>query len=199
MTTDFETIKRLNAQTGIGLTDAKKALVEAGGDYDKAYETLRVKGIAKAEKKAERTASSGLVHSYVHSGKIGVLIELNCETDFVARTDDFKTLANDLVLHIAAAAPIYLAPADVPADILSKEKEILSAELREGGKPEAMIEQIVGGKLDKYYSEVCLLGQAFVKNPDQTVEDLIKTYVAKLGENIILRRFVRIEIGEVLN
>ncbi len=198
MAVDFDTIKRLNSLTGIGLTDAKKALEEAGGDYEAAYEALRIKGIAKADKKAERTASSGLVHSYVHGGKIGVLIELNCETDFVARTDDFKTLANDLTLHIAAAAPLYLTPADVPAEVLAKEKEILSAELLGSGKPKEMLEQIVTGKLDKYYADICLTRQNFVKNPDQTIEDLIKSFIAKLGENIVLRRFARLELGEVL-
>jgi elongation factor Ts len=198
MAVDIETIKRLNAQTGIGLTGAKKALIEADGDYDKAYEALRIKGLAKADKKSERTASAGLVHSYVHGGKIGVLIELNCETDFVARTDDFKALAQDLVLHIAAAAPSYLTVEDIPHDVLFKERDLFAAELQQSGKPESMIDQIVEGKLEKYYTEVCLMRQGFIKDQELPIEELIKTTIAKLGENIVLRRFARIELGEVI-
>lgn len=196
MTSEIDAIKKLNSQTGIGLTEAKKALVQAGGDYDKAYEQLRVKGLAKADKKMERTASSGLVHAYVHGGKIGVLVELCCETDFVARTEDFKTLANDLALHVAAANPQYISVDYIPTDLIEKERQLYAAELKQSGKPDNIIDQIVDGKLDKYYSEVCLMRQGFIKDPDQTIEDLIKSYVAKLGENIVLRRFSRLGLGE---
>lgn len=193
---DIETIKRLRASTGIGLTDAKNALVEAGGDYDKALETLRVKGLARADKKAERDASSGIIHSYVHGNKIGVLVELNCETDFVARTDDFKTLANDLALHIAASAPRYVRPDDIPADVIAKEKKLFTAEVTEQGKPADVVGKIVEGKLAKFFEEVCLLNQPFVKDPNQTVEGLIKSLIVKLGENIVIPRFVRLELGQ---
>lgn len=195
MKIDVDTIKRLREATGVGLTDAKQALEAAQGNYDKALEAMRIKGLARADKKAERTAGAGLIHSYVHGGKIGVLVELNCETDFVARTDDFKTLANDLALHIAASAPQYLTPEDVPADVLAHEKKLFAAELKAQGKPASMIDQIMVGKLDKYYAEVCLTRQPFVKDVDTTVDTLVKTAIAKLGENIVVRRFVRLVLG----
>lgn len=193
---DIETIKRLRESTGIGLTDAKNALVESGGDYDKALESLRVKGLARADKKAERDASAGIIHSYVHGSKIGVLLELNCETDFVARTDDFKTLANDLALHIAASAPRYVRVDDIEQNVVEKEKELLAAEVIEAGKPAEVVDKIVDGKLAKFFEEVCLLNQPFVKDPNQTVEELIKSVITKLGENIVIRRFVRLELGQ---
>lgn len=196
MAPDVEMIKKLRAVTGVGLTDAKRALEEAAGDYDKALESMRVKGLARADKKSDRPAGAGLVHAYVHGGKIGVLIELNCETDFVARTEDFKVLANDLALHIAASAPVYVAVADVPAEVVEREKELITAELRAQGKPASVLEKIVEGKLEKFYAQTCLLAQPFVKDPDQTVGDLIKQTIAKLGENIVARRFVRIVLGE---
>lgn len=191
----IEDIKKLKTMTGVGLTDAKKALEEANGDFDKAVEEMRIKGLAKASKKADREASAGLVHSYVHGEKIGVLVELNCETDFVARTDDFRQLANDIALHIAASAPAYLDVADISETDLAKERELSVAELKEQDKPEQMIEKIVEGKLQKWYGEVTLMKQPFVKNPDQTVEDVIKEAIAKLGENIVIRKFARIELG----
>lgn len=196
MKIDIQTIKQLRSSTGVGLTDVKKALEEAGGDYDKALDALRVKGLAKASKKATREAKAGLIHGYVHASRIGVLVELNCETDFVARTEDFKTLANDLALHIAASAPQYVDVSDVPTAAVDRERAILAAELKEQGKPEKMISNIVEGKLEKYFSEICLLKQPFVKNADQNVESLIQEAIAKLGENIIVRRFSRIALGE---
>ena len=192
---DFDTIKKLRSATGVGITDAKKALEEAGGDYDKAVEAMRVKGLAKADKKADREAAAGLIDAYVHGDRIGVLVEVNCETDFVARTDDFKNLVHDLALHIAAAAPQYLNPEDVPEGVVKKERLLSAEELKESGKPAKMIDKIVEGKITKWYGEVCLTRQTFVKNPDQTVEELVKQNVAKLGENIKIARFERFEIG----
>jgi len=195
MAIDIEEIKRLKAMTGVGLTTAKQALEEADGDFDKALEAMRIKGLAKADKKADREAGAGIVHAYVHGDKIGVLVELNCETDFVARTDDFKQLANDLALHVAATNPRYLAVEDIPEADQAKERELIAAELQEQGKPADMIEKITDGKLKKWYQEVVLLEQAFIKNPDQSVTDLIKDSIAKLGENIVLRQFARLELG----
>lgn len=195
MKVDIEQVKKLRAATGVGLTDAKKALEDANGDYEKAVKAMRVKGIAKAEKKADRTASSGLVHAYIHGGKIGVLVEVNCETDFVARTDDFKEFANNIALHVAASNPHYVSSEDVPSDVVEKERELVHAELKEQGKPEDMFDKIAEGKLKKFTAEMSLLEQPFVKNPDQTVNDYLKETVAKLGENIIIRRFRRLELG----
>ena len=191
----IEQIKKLKSATGVGLTDAKKALQEAEGDFDKALEAMRIKGLARADKKADREASAGMVHAYVHGGKIGVLVELNCETDFVARTVDFKVLANDLALHIAASSPVYLDVDSIPEADLKKEQDLFAAEVKEQGKPDNMVEQIVSGKINKWQSEVCLLKQPFVKDPDQTVEEVIKAGIAKLGENIILRQYSRVELG----
>ncbi len=195
MAIDINEIKRLKSLTGVGLTTAKQALEETNGDFDKALEAMRIKGLAKADKKSEREAGAGIVHSYVHSDKIGVLVELNCETDFVARTDDFKQLANDLALHIAASNPQYLSVADIPEADVAKEKALTEAELKEQGKPAEMIEKISEGKVKKWHSEVVLLEQSFVKNPDITIEILIKESIAKLGENVVLRQFARIELG----
>lgn len=192
---DIEQIKKLRAMTGVGITDAKKALQEADGDFDKAVEAMRVKGLARADKKADRDAGAGLIDAYVHSQRIGVLVEVNCETDFVARTDDFKALVHDIALHVAAAAPHYVSPEDVPDEVIEKEKSLIAQELKNDGKPADMIEKITEGKLSKYYSEVCLLNQAYVKNPDQTVQDIVKDAIAKLGENIVVKRFSRLELG----
>lgn len=190
-------IKRLRELTGVGITDAKKALVEANGDFDKALEQMRKKGMTKADKRSEREARAGLIASYVHDNRIGVLIELNCETDFVAKTDEFKELAKDLTLHIAASAPVYVAQADVLAtDKKSVETEFTS-KAKEGGKPAAMIAKIVEGMVAKHFSELCLLDQQFVKNPEITVGDYVKEHIAKLGENIVVRRFERMALGEV--
>lgn len=197
MSIAIEDIKRLKDLTGVGLTDAKAALTEVGGDFDKALEAMRKKGLTKAEKKGEREAREGMVDSYVHSGRIGVVVEVNCETDFVARTDDFKNFVHDIAMHIAAAAPEFVSVDQVPAH----EREAKAAEFAEkaknDGKPENMIENIVEGMLKKYFAEKCLLDQPFIKNPDQTVGDLLKETIAKLGENMVIRQFSRIELGQV--
>ncbi|MBP7018309.1 elongation factor Ts [Candidatus Saccharibacteria bacterium] len=195
MAVSIDDIKKLKELTGVGLTGAKKALQDADGNFDKALEEMRIKGLAKAEKKSDREAGAGIVHAYVHGGKIGVLVELNCETDFVARTDDFKIVANDIALHIAATSPKYLNVADIPEADVSKERELIAAELKEQGKPAEMAEKITEGKIKKWYSEVVLMQQAFVKNPDQTIENLVKEAIAKLGENIVLSNYSRIELG----
>ena len=185
----------LRSKTGAGLMDCKKALTENEGDFDAALDWLRKKGIASAEKKAGREASEGLVESYIHlGGKVGVLVEINCETDFVAKTDDFKQLVRDIGMHIAATSPVVVDREDVPEELLEKEREIASAQAE--GKPPQAVQKIVEGKLEKYYSQVALLEQPFVKNPDQTVKDLITEQISKLGENIVIRRFARFQIGE---
>jgi elongation factor Ts len=184
----------LRARTGAGLMDCKKALKEAEGDEAKAIDILRRKGIASASKKAERVASDGLVEAYIHmGGKVGVLIEVNCETDFVAKTDDFKALVRDIAMHIAATSPTCVRREDVPAEVIQKEKEIAASQIT--GKPENIVEKIVSGKLEKVYQEIVLLEQPFVKNPDQTIQDLLKEQIAKLGENIVVNRFARFQIG----
>jgi elongation factor Ts len=197
MAVTIEDIKRLRELTGVGMTDAKKALEEAQGDFDKALSEMRKKGLTKAEKKGEREAREGLVDSYVHSGRIGVLVEVNSETDFVARTDDFKALVHDIAMHVAAAAPEYVSVDDIPADVREAAKAEFTEKVKNEGKPENMINQIVEGMLKKHFAEKCLLDQPFIKNPDQTVGSLVKEHVAKLGENIIVRRFHRIALGEV--
>ncbi|HVO86547.1 MAG TPA: translation elongation factor Ts [Candidatus Binatia bacterium] len=193
----IDEIKRLRSLTGVGITDAKQALVEAGGDFDEALAAMRKKGLTKAEKRSEREARSGLIGSYVHDGRIGVLLEVNCETDFVAKTDEFKELVKDISLHIAAAAPEYVSAEDVPEE----DKKAVEAELKQkakaDGKADKMIAQIVDGQLSKYFAEKCLLNQPYVKNPDQTVGEYIKEHIAKLGENIVVRRFSRMVLGEV--
>ncbi len=191
-----EMVKNLREKTGAGMMDCKKALTEAGGDFDKAVELLRKKGLAAAEKKAGRQASEGIIASYIHMDKIGVLLEVNCETDFVARTDDFKQFVKDVAMHIAAASPRYLKREDIPEDVINKEKEIYKEQIK--NKPEHVIEKIVEGKLEKFYSEVCLLDQVFVKDPEgkKKIKDLLTEMIAKLGENIIIRRFVRYQLGE---
>lgn len=193
---DIEQIKRLKNLTGVGLTDAKQALAEAGGDFDKALEAMRVKGLAKADKKAEREARAGLVDAYVHSGRIAVTVEVNCETDFVARTDDFKDLVHDIAMHVAASAPSYVSRQDVPQADLDKETKLIRDELKNQGKGGDTADKILAGKLDKWYAEVTLLEQPFIKDPELTVGDLVKQVIARLGENIVVRRFTRIELGE---
>lgn len=190
-------VKELRDRTGAGFMDCKKALGETGNDLDKAMEYLRVKGIASASKKAGRSANDGRVTSYIHgTGKIGVLVEVNCETDFVAKTDDFGNFVNNVALHIAAAAPRWLNKEQVtPAD-LEKEREIFRTQAAESGKPAPVIEKIVEGKIGKFYEENCLLHQKYVKEPEKTIEDLTKEAIAKLGENISIRRFVRFQLGE---
>ncbi len=189
-------VKELRERTGAGMMDCKKALGETGGDFATAEEWLRKKGIAGAAKKAGRIAAEGLVGSYVHNGKIGVLVEVNCETDFVARNEDFQQLVKDIAMHIAATNPAYIRREDVPADVLEREKEIHRAQLKEQKKPEAIWEKIIAGKLEKYYETVCLLDQFFVKDDKKRVGELIVEKVAKIGENISVRRFTRYQVGE---
>ncbi|MEG0797592.1 MAG: translation elongation factor Ts [Acidaminococcaceae bacterium] len=190
-------VKELRERTGAGMMDCKKALTETAGDVDKAIDFLREKGLAAAAKKAGRVAAEGLVESYIHgAGRIGVLVEVNCETDFVAKTDGFKTLVKDIAMHIAAANPAYLKRDEVPTAELDHEKEVLSEQARNEGKPEKIIEKMVVGRIEKYYKEVCLLDQEFVKDPSKTITDLITENIAKIGENISIRRFVRFQLGE---
>lgn len=191
----IEDIKKLREATGAGMMDAKVALEEANGDFEKAVAVLRKKGLAKAAKKAERTAATGVIESYVHGGKIGVLVEVNCETDFVARTDDFKEFCRDVAMQVAAASPTYLNPESIPAEDLKKEQAIIKDEVASSGKPAEHTEKIVEGKLAKWYEEVCLLNQKFVKDPEKTIEQLRQELVAKLGENIVVSRFARLEVG----
>ncbi len=197
MSTTTEMIKKLRTMTGAGMLDVKKALDETGGDIDKAAALLRERGIAKAAKKSERTAREGLIGSYVHhNGRVAVLVELNCETDFVARNDGFKELAKNLALHIAMANPEYLRREDVPQDVIEAEKQALRAQAKDEGKPEAIIEKMVEGRIGKYYAEVCLLEQPFIKDDKQTIEQLLTDAVATIGENIQVGRFSRLAIGE---
>lgn len=193
MSVTVEDIKKLRDMTGAGMMTAKKALVEADGDIDAAITALRKAGVAKAAKRSEREARAGVVSSYVHSDRIGVLVEVNCETDFVARTEDFTQFARDIAMHIAASAPEYVTPEDVPADVIAREKDVYSTELE--GKPEAVKDKIMDGKLAKFYESVCLIKQPFVKDGDKSVEQLMTEVIAKTGENIVIRRFSRIELG----
>lgn len=197
MAVDIAEIKRLRELTGVGMTDAKKALDETNGDFDKALEAMRKKGLTKAEKKGEREAREGLIEAYVHGGRIGVIVEVNCETDFVTRTDDFKALAHDVAMHIAAAAPEFVSIEDVPAEERARVTAEFTEKVKVEGKPENMVPQIVEGMLKKYFAEKALLEQPFIKNPDQTVGQYVKEHVAKLGENIVIRRFSRMALGEV--
>ncbi|MEK7864385.1 MAG: translation elongation factor Ts [Nitrospirota bacterium] len=195
-TISADRVKELREKTGAGMMECKKALTESKGDFEKAIDCLRQKGLATAAKKAGRSASEGLVSSYIHMDKIGVLLEVNCETDFVAKTDDFKGLVKDIALHIAAANPSYLSHEDVPQDIIEREKDIYKAQV--ANKPPQVVEKIVEGKLDKFFGDMCLLEQAFVKDPEQKlkVKELVTEKIAKLGENIVIRRFVRFQLGE---
>ena len=197
MAIDALTVKDLREKTGAGVLDCQKALTQAGGDIAKAIDLLRQKGLATAQKKAGRATHDGLIVSYIHPGsKIGVLLEVNCETDFVAKTDDFQELARELAMHVAAASPQYIRREDVPAAVLDKEKEIFLAQARESGKPAAVLEKIVAGRLEKFYSEICLLEQPFIKDPGVTIKDLLGRKIAKVGENISVRRFARYRLGE---
>ncbi len=189
-------VKDLREKTGAGMMDCKKALTESAGDFEKAIDCLRQKGLASAARKASRTASEGLISSYIHMDKIGVLVEINCETDFVAKTDDFRELVKDVSLHIAAANPSYLSREDVPQETIEREKEIYKAQVT--NKPPQVVEKIVEGKLDKFFSETCLLDQIFIKDPEQKtkIKDLVTEKIAKLGENILIKRFARFQLGE---
>jgi elongation factor Ts len=190
-------VQALRKATGAGMMDCKRALTEADGDPEKATEILRKKGAMKAAKRQNRDTREGLVHSYIHTGgKIGVLVELNCETDFVARTDEFQQLAKDIAMHIAATNPDFISREEVPADLVEKEKEIYREQSARSGKPEKVLDKIVEGRLGKYYQEVCLLEQAFIKNPDTSVGQLMRDTAAKIGENIQVRRFARFQLGQ---
>jgi elongation factor Ts len=192
-----EMVRQLRERTGAGMMDCKKALTETNGDADKAVEYLREKGIAKAASKAGRIAAEGLVESYIHGGgRIGVLVEVNIETDFAAKNEEFKQLVKDIAMQIAASKPEFVRREEVPASVLEAEKEILRAQARNEGKPEKIIDKMVEGRIDKYYGEKCLMEQAFIKDPDITVDQLIKEKIAHIGENITVRRFVRFERGE---
>ncbi|RJQ41544.1 MAG: translation elongation factor Ts [Nitrospiraceae bacterium] len=195
-TISADRVKDLREKTGAGMMECKKALTESNGDFEKAIDCLRQKGLASAAKKASRSASEGLVSSYIHMDKIGVLLEVNCETDFVAKTDDFKGLVKDVALHIAAANPSYLSREDVPQDVIEREKDIYKAQV--ANKPPQVVEKIVEGKLEKFFGDMCLLEQAFVKDPEQKVKikDIVTEKIAKLGENIVIRRFARFQLGE---
>lgn len=192
-----EMVKELRERTGAGMMDCKKALVATDGDIEKAIDELRTKGLASAAKKASRVASEGVVTSYIHAGgRIGVLVEVNCETDFVGKTAEFKQLAYDIAMQIAASNPDYVSREDVPEQVITHEREVLKAQALEEGKPEKVIDKMVEGRLDKFYKERCLLEQQFIKDPDKTVQQLIHEHVAKIGENINVRRFVRYELGQ---
>lgn len=197
MAVSIEDIKRLRELTGVGMTDAKKALEESSGDFDKALAEMRKKGLTKAEKKGEREVREGLVDAYVHSGRIGVLVEINCETDFVTRTEDFQSLVHDVAMHIAAAAPEFVSIDDIPAEERERVTVEFTEKVKSEGKPENMVPQIVEGMLKKHFAEKCLLDQPYIKNPDMTVGEYVKDHIAKLGENIVVRRFSRIALGEV--
>lgn len=192
-------VKELRERTGAGMMDCKKALSETNGDMEKAIEYLREKGLAAAAKRAGRIATEGLVEAYIHGGgRIGVLLELNCETDFVAKTDEFKELAKDIAMQVAASKPEYVSREQVPQEEIEKEKNILRAQALNEGKPEKIVEKMVEGRIEKFFKEVCLLEQPFIKDPDKTVQQLITEKIAKIGENISVRRFVRYELGEGL-
>ncbi|MCX7634256.1 MAG: translation elongation factor Ts [Syntrophales bacterium] len=192
-------VKQLRMKTAAGMMDCKEALEAAQGDFEKAIDYLRKKGMSAATKRSSKAAKDGTIASYIHmGGKIGVLVELNCETDFVAKTDEFKEMAKDIAMHIAASNPLYLKADDIPAEALEREKDIYRDQLRAEKKPEKIWDKIIDGKLKKYYEEVCLLNQKFVKNTDITVETLINNMIAKTGENIVLRRFARFQLGEEL-
>lgn len=192
-------VKELREKTGAGMLDCKKALEEANGDVTKASELLREKGLAAAANKAGRAATEGSVQSYIHAGgRVGVLVEVNCETDFVANTDDFKNFVKDVAMQIAAANPKFVSREEVPQEILTKEKEILRSQALNEGKPEHIVDKMVEGRISKYYEEFCLLEQSFIKDPDKTISALLNEKISKIGENISIRRFVRYELGEGL-
>jgi elongation factor Ts len=195
---DPQIVKQLREKTNAGMMDCKRALTESGGDLEKAEAILRTKGIASAGKKASRATKEGIVASYIHlQGKVGVLVEVNCETDFVAKNENFRGFVKDITLHIAAAHPLYVAREDVPAQLVASERAIYEAQVQ--GKPANVVSKIVEGKLDKFYSTVCLLEQGFIKNPDQTIKELMASKVTELGENIVIRRFTRYLVGEPLD
>lgn len=197
MAVSLDDVKRLKSLTGVGLTDAKKALEEADGDFDKALEAMRKKGLTKAEKRGEREARAGLIGTYNHDSRIGVLLEVNCETDFVARNEIFTDLVKDLAMHVAASAPQYVSVEDVPAGEKKKVEAEFAEKAKNDGKPADMIDKIVEGMVKKHFAERCLMDQPYIKNPDQTVGEYVKEHIAKLGENIVVRRIARMQLGEV--
>jgi len=189
-------VKELRDKTNAGMMDCKRALGETQGDLEKAVDLLRQKGLAVAQKRADRATSEGVVECYIHAGsKLGVMVEVGCETDFVAKTDGFIAFARDIAMHIAASSPVAVSREDVPADLIARETEIYKAQALDSGKPENIVDKIVSGKVEKYISEVCLLDQKFVKNPDLSVQDLLNELIAKMGENISIKRFARFQIG----
>jgi elongation factor Ts len=190
-------VKQLREKTGAGMMDCKSALTEVGGDMEKAVEFLRKKGLATAQKRAGRVMTEGMIQSYIHmNAKLGVLVEVNCETDFVAKNDDFQGFAKNIAMHIAASNPLGITPEDVPQEVIEKEKEIYRAQALDMGKPENVIDKIVEGKLKKFYQDSCLMNQPYVRNPEITIADLLNEMIAKIGENISIKRFVRYQIGE---
>ncbi|MDH5767673.1 MAG: translation elongation factor Ts [Nitrospirota bacterium] len=195
-TISSELVKDLREKTGAGMMECKKALTDSNGDFEKALDLLRQRGLASASKKVGRIASEGLIGSYIHMGKIGTMVEVNCETDFVARTDDFKELVKDIAMHIAAATPFYLSRDKVPQDIIEREKEIYRAQVID--KPPHVVDKIIEGKLEKFYTDTCLIEQIFIKDPEQKkrINDIVTEKITKLGENIVIKRFVRFQLGE---
>ena len=191
-------VKELREKTGAGMLDCRNALQETDGDLDKAVDLLREKGLSKAAKKSSRIAAEGLVEAYIHGGRIGVLVEVNSETDFVAKTDEFKDFVKDVAMQIAASSPKYVSREEVPEDIINHEKEVLTQQAMNEGKPQNIAEKMVEGRIEKFYKEIVLLEQPFIKDPDKTIETLLKEKIAKIGENIKIRRFVRFEVGEGL-
>jgi elongation factor Ts len=190
-------VKELREATGSGIMDCKRVLAEADGNMEKAIELLRKKGLAKAAKRAGRSTSEGIIHSYIHTGaRLGVLVEVNCESDFVAKTDDFVEFVKNIAMHIAAANPAGLIPEDVDKSVVEKEREIFKAQMLQEGKPENIIDKIVDGKVEKFYKEVCLMSQPYVKDPQKTIEEYLKETIGKIGENIQIKRFARFQIGE---
>lgn len=189
-------VKELREKTGVGMMDCKKALQENDGDLEKSVEWLRKKGISKAEKRAGRATKEGIVTSYIHPGsRLGVLVEINCETDFVAKTDDFSEFAKNIAMQVAAASPLFVSREEIPQDVLEKELEVYRDQAREQKKPDAIVEKIAQGKLEKYYQEVCLMEQGFIKDPNKTISELLTELIAKTGENVNIRRFVRFQLG----
>ncbi len=197
MAVDITEVKRLKDLTGVGLTDAKAALDEAGGDFDKALEAMRKKGLTKAEKRGEREARAGVIGTYNQDNRIAVLVEVNCETDFVARNEIFTNLVKDVAMHVAASAPLYVSADEIPAEDKAKVEAEFTEKAKAEGKPDNMVAQIVDGQIKKYFAERCLLDQPFIKNPDQTVGGYVQEHNARLGENIVVRRFARMALGEV--
>jgi len=199
MTITAAMVKELRERTAAGILECRKALETSDGDMDKAVEYLRERGLAQAIKRMDREASDGLVHAYIHAGgRVGVLVEVNCETDFVARTDEFQGLVNDIALQIAAMSPLYVSRDQIPPEVIETEQRLYRAQALEEGKPENIVDRIVEGRMEKYYQQVCLLEQEFIREEDKTIEELVKTQITKTGENIVIRRFARFQLGESL-